>query len=243
MKQLPLTVYWAPYWPLSLKYDLNHIFPSPKSLYDEWFEKYTPQRRPDVYFNCPASTRKMKRTFSFVNIVDTHTRFNLDGSIEYSRPEKYQLLNELIHQPTIENHRLINVQYSLLVFCEESVVASMQSPFFHKTEAFKYGAIVPGEFDVGQWYRPLNAEFQLWENVDELHLAANEPLFYLDFLTDRPIVMQRYQVTKRLSTIASSLIHVNPLGKFASLSEKYRVFQQSRLRSQVLKEIKNNLVD
>ena len=243
MNREPLTIYWAPYWPASLKWDLNHIYPSPESLHSEWFAKYTPQRRPDVYFNCPASSNKMKRTFVFNNIVDTHAKFNDDGSIEYDRPDRYQMLNELIHQPTINDHRLINVQYSLLVFCEESVVASMESPFFHKTKAFEYGAIVPGEFDIGKWYRPLNAEFQLWENVNELHLAANEPIFYLEFLTERKIVMKRYQVTKRLSTIASSLIHVNPLNRFASLTEKYEVFKQSRLRSQILKDIKNNLVD
>lgn len=242
MKQSPLTIYWAPYWPASLKYDLNHIYPSPKSLYDSWFDKYTPQRRPDVYFNCPAVSRKMKRTFVFNNIVDTKTKFREDGTIEYERPDRFQMLNELIHQPTIDNHRLINIQYSLLVFCEESVVGSMESPFFHKTEMSKYGAIVPGEFDIGKWYRPLNAEIQLWEDCDELHVAADEPIFYLEFLTDRPIILQRYQVTKRLSTIASSLIHVNPLKRFASLAEKYDIFKQSQLRSQILKEIRNNLV-
>jgi len=243
VKQSELTIYWAPYWPAASKYDLNHIYPSPKSLYHYWFEQYTPQRRPDVYFNCPATSRKMKRTFVFNNIVDTKTKFTDDGTIQYERPDKLQMINELIHPPTINNYRLVNIQYSLLVFCEESVIGSMESPFFHKTEMSKYGAIVPGEFDMGKWYRPLNAEIQLWEGCNELHLAANEPIFYLEFLTDRPIILQRYQVTKRLSTIASSLVHVNPLQKFASLSEKYEVFRQSRLSSQILREIRENLVD
>jgi hypothetical protein len=236
-----IDVYWAPYWNAAITYDLNHLFPSPVSLHEDCMSKYIPQKLPDVFLNCPAVTNKMKNTFVFENTVETHVKFE-NGNAMYAEPERLQRTSTLLHKPTMTNNMLVNYDYSLLFFSEESVVASMTSPYFHNVESNKYGMLVPGEFDIGKWYRPMNAEFNLWDGIDELHVAANDPILYVQFHTDKRIRLHRYQVTKRLSTIATSLIHINPLKRFAKLSEKYELFGRSQLRTQILNDIKNNIV-
>jgi len=237
-----IDVYWSPYWNAAITYDLNHLFPSPLSLHEDCMKKYTPQRRPDVFFNCPAVANKMKNTFVFENIVDTHVTFE-NGNTIYAEPERLQRIGQLLHEPTLDNNLLVNYDYSLLFFSSESLTASMTSPYFHNVQSNKYGMLVPGEFDIGKWYRPMNAEFNLWDGVNELHVAANEPILYVQFHTDKRIRLHRYQVTKRLNTIATSLIHINPLKRFAKLTEKYELFNRSQLRSQILTEIRNNIVE
>jgi len=237
-----IDVYWSPYWNAAITYDLNHLFPSPLSLHEDCMKKYTPQRRPDVFFNCPAVANKMKNTFVFENIVDTHVTFE-NGNATYAEPERLQRIGHLLHEPTLDNNLLVNYDYSLLFFSSESLIASQTSPYFHNVQSNKYGMLVPGEFDIGKWYRPLNAEFNLWDGVNELHVAANEPILYVQFHTDKRIRLHRYQVTKRLNTIATSLVHINPLKRFAKLTEKYELFNRSQLRSQILTEIRNNIVE
>jgi hypothetical protein len=237
-----IDIYWAPYWNQSITYDLNHLYPSPRSLYSDCLERYVGGQKRDTFIKCPAVSNKMKKTFIFENIVENHTTY-VGNEVIYANPDALQTPSGQLHEPTLDNNLLINFNYSLLLFAEESVTASMTSPYFHNVESNQYGMLVPGEFDIGKWYRPMNAEFNLWDGVNELHIGKNEPLMYIQFHTDKQIRLHRYQVTKRLSTIALSLIHINPLSRFAKLTEKYELFRKASLRSQILNEIKNNIVD
>lgn len=237
-----IDIYWAPYWNQTLAFDLNHLYPSPYSLYSDCVKNYVGNQQRDTFIKCPAVSSKMKNIFVFNNLVKNHTTY-VDDHVYYDNPEMLQTPSSILHQPTLKNNMLVNFEYSLLLFSEESVMASMTSPYFHNVESSKYGAIVPGQFDIGKWYRPFNAEFNLWDGVNELKINHDEPLMYIEFYTDKKIRLHRYQVTKRLSTIALSLIQLNPLPRFSKLTEKYDIFKRAGLRNQILREIKSNIVE
>jgi len=243
MKQIlePLDIYWAPYWmQTEVTKDLSHLFPSPKTLYEECLEKQIENPERSNFINCPAVSEKMKHTYVFRTIQET--KVSLNGSdVAYEQNLRYPALVEHLHGPTMENNEHLNYHHCLLFFSSESVIASMTAPYFELPTSHKYGMIVPGEYDIGQWYRPMNIEFNLWSGVTSLHVNAGDALCYIQFHTDRPVRLHRYHVTEELSTLAMSLVHISPLRFLARLTEKYKMFNNAQLRTRVLREIKKNI--
>ena len=65
-------------------------------------------------------------------------------------------------------------------------------PFFQKPGYTQDATILPGEFDVGNWFRPYNFEIQTWSNHGIITLKENEPIFYAEFKTDKKIKLQSH---------------------------------------------------
>ena len=115
---------------------------------------------------------------------------------------------------------------------------------FTEPKHTKYGAIVPAEFNIGKWFRPFNAEIQTWKNDSELHFKENEPLFYIEFKTNRKVELKRFSMDKELISLSSSTVSSkNILGSFRSLTTKYNDFKNIGMREKVLTQIKKNLIE
>ena len=59
----------------------------------------------------------------------------------------------------------ISLSLRHMFFADSSLKMTLSSPFFHEPKHTKYGTIFPGSFDVGQWFRPINIELQMWKKV------------------------------------------------------------------------------
>lgn len=250
MSKEKLTIYWAPAHALGTQYEFSHLYPFPVSLYEDIApQKADLKENRDDFLRCPAVSNKLKKTFVFRSTTNTHVKV-VDGQyVSYwvtSEEDKrrHQTTVELLHQPTLQNRILLNYLHPVVFFAEaDSLMMSLTPPYFHQTEHSKYGVIVPGEFDIVNWFRPINFEFQLWEGIDELIVPAGEPLGYVDFQTNMQIELRRFNMTNNLGKVASSLIHVSPHRRYAKLSEKYKLFRNARISQGILREIRDNLVD
>lgn len=243
-------VFWSPAHSVGVQYNFSHLYPAPKSLYEESFEqKADLKENKDDFFRCPAVSNKMKRTFVFRSVTDTHVKVFGKEHIEYwvaneDDQRRHQTVTEILHEPTMRNRWLVNYLHPIVFFTpEDSLIASMTPPYFEQTESQKYGAIVPGEFDIGKWFRPMNFEFQLWEGVDELRVASGDALGYVQFNTDKKVVLKKFNLNNQLNKITGSLIHVSPFRRFMRLSERYKMFEQSKLKHQILREIRQELME
>jgi hypothetical protein len=245
-----ITVYWAPAPALGSQYDFSHLYPFPKTLFEEMAPlKDDLKNNRDDYLRCPAVSNKFKKIYVFRSSTDTKVKIINDEYISYevkseNDDRRYQNTIELIHKPTLKNQLLLNYSNPIIFFTDApSLVISITPPYFHKTKSSEYGIIVPGEFDVANWFRAMNFEFQLWSGVKELHVPANEPLGYFEIVTNQKINLRRFKMTPYLTKLSSSLIHVSPHNRFAKLAEKYALFKNSKISNGILREVQANLVD
>jgi hypothetical protein len=245
-----ITLYWAPAHGLGSQYDYGHLYPEPLTLYEE----LTPYKADlkdnrDDYLRCPAVSNRLKKTFVFRSVTNTNVRVIDQSHVSYEitsddDQRRHQTTVELLHKPTLNDHLLLNYSHPVIFFTDvESLTVSITAPFFQKTAHSQYGVIVPGEFDVAKWFRPMNFEFQLWEGVDELRVPVGDPLAYFECQTDAKVVLRKFYLTPHLNKLSSSLIHVQPHRRFAKLKEKYRLFEQAKLSKGILREIQANLMD
>lgn len=244
-KKDEVVVYWSDSELSVRREDRSLFYPSPKSLFDDLRKDKIEGSGTSSYFTCPAVSKKFKNTFVFKNALDCSYSYNFsDGNnlINKTSDSAYgdgfsrkQLLS---YGPCF----LFNLQYNF--FAEEPLEAFFTPPYFHQPKYTKYGSIMPGQFDVGQWFRPYPLEIQTWSNSGDLKFENNEPLFYVEFKTDKKIILKRFKFNEQLYLYSKQCTDSTSIfGRGQSLLSRYNRFKDVDLDKKILFEIKNNLLD
>jgi hypothetical protein len=242
-----IVVYWCPWWVPEPGVNLDLVYQDPVNVFKDFISRGDSSRPYANFINCPAVSERFKRTFMVKNTSETAIRFDVDENNEI----KIVPLNEkttntavgITHQSTLKNNILFEYHMAYALFAEESLILSTSSPYFHSAPHMQYGAIVPGSFDIGKWYRPVISEFNLWEGNNNFHIQPYEPLMYWEFFTDKKIILKRYERTQKLYDITSSIVNYKLVKRGSNMLSRYKKFNESSLRAIILKEIKNNLVE
>lgn len=249
-KKSETIIYWAAAQSNNEIYDLNHLYPGVRSLYEETVaKKVSLKDNLNDFLRCPAFSDLAKNTFVHRAPVDVHAnldfgRKRVNYIFENSLDEsKYKIKMEFMREPTLENQNLIQFTWPILFFSEEdSMMATLTAPYFEQTTSSNYGVIVPGRFDIGKWFRPMNMEFQLWPGVSEIKVSAEEALCYVHFDTDKKIIFKKFIMNKEMDKLLISILRASPYRRFARLSDRYKTFEQSQSKQRVLKLIQKQLI-
>jgi hypothetical protein len=82
----------------------------------------------------------------------------------------------------------------------------------------------------------------MWDNVDTFSVRANDPLMYVNFLTDEKVELKKFYLTKELYDLSMSCVRLKTYRRDRVLSKLYNMFSNSGIKNRILKEIKNNLI-
>lgn len=242
-----INVYWSPGYeknPQSPN-DWSMLYPEPITLYDDLFKNRNSEAKTDSFFTCPATRSLFKKTLVFRSALHSEHEYDFTDGKQIINPISktyYNLFPTRTQNLTTGPLLLLSMAY--LMFADKPLLASFSSPTFNKTEYLKYGSPVPGEFDIGQWFRTYNLEFQMWEQSGKLKININDPLFYVKFNTDKEIILHRFNLNDKLWNYVDHCINDKfSFGFFRPLNERYKRFQAARLSDSILTEIKKNLVE
>jgi hypothetical protein len=143
---------------------------------------------------------------------------------------------------TMDDSFNLDLDYEIHLFSEEPVEVTVTPPYLHQSSIPQYGFISSVKWDISAWFRPLVVIFQLWPGVRELRIKEGEPLVYLTFNTERPIVFKQFRQTSTIKHISSACLQHKFLFAFLPLKKMYDKFVRQGLRDDLLKEIKNNII-
>lgn len=245
MSKKPITVYWSPAFSLVNPNELSLLYAKPKPLYKELHETRVDDLQPGNVLACPAFSNKYKKTYVFRSTQSSH--------YEYDYENENRILNTLGNTSFhISGNRYQALSFGPtflfsfynIFFADEPLNAFFTPPYYHEPKYTKYGSVIPGEFDIGQWFRPFSFEMQTWKNKGEIIIEEEEPLFYVEFKTDRPIIFKQFVMNEKLAKYAKMCAEsTNLIGFHKTLSYRYNKFKQTGLKERILFEIKNNTID
>ena len=238
----PIIVYWSPsvsYW--------NMLYPEPKTVMKDLINNRTKDRGKFNFLNCPAFANKNNKIYSFLFPITCGYEWDYsDFDNRFFRPIKPQepsIGYEELRPPTVNNSPQISFTLSYLFFCEESLEATFTPPYFSKPKYTKNGAVAPGTMDIGQWFRPYPIEITFWEEKGTVMFENNEPLFYVEFLTDRPIVLKRFMPNDKIMEYHNACVNSpRQIESKVPLVDRYKRFNDSKMGKAIIKEIKENLL-
>jgi len=250
-----IIVYWAPSFKLpddsmdvtdpncwAHNVNWNMSYKNPINSLEELKSRRNKEIKQDSYLYCPAVSDFHKNIYIFHNSRDADLFWDPYRGELMSRNENC-IGASVRRPPSLNKSLIINYSLSYLFFCEEDLQMEVTSPYFHKATYMQQGAFIGGGFNIGGWFREINTDIQLWENVNELKIDKDDPLFYAKFNTTRNVVLKRFIVNEELQSItAACRSYKYTFGPFAPLAERYKQFKETKTHKIVAKIIKENLV-
>jgi hypothetical protein len=249
-----INVYWAPhsipaYQSNTMVENWNMLYQDPYSLLQYWAQFDLKEAKEDSFIKCPAFQNLAKNTYAWNWPIDSSYKYRTSkdfsgiDSIEILPTTKEFLAISPPREQTLSSGPSVETSFKLNMFAEEPLEIMLTGPYLHHAEYMKSGFLGSGQFDIGQWFRPISTEIQLNGSEGELNFKKDEPILYIKFLTDKKINLQRFEFTQELATYSRQCILAKTIfGMRMTLPESYAIFNKSRTREIVLKKIKENLV-
>ena len=230
MSKQEVVVYWASYE------NKEDLYKEPINLYSSLKKKKEKRFKEQGFFSCPSFKDLTSNTYIFSSTSDNMYKLDIpNGRLEFTDTS---VEASSVRPPSIENCFLFKLSLSWIFFSEESLVMEITPAYFSETSHTEFGAIVPGAFDIGRWFRPINAEFQLWDGVDAFSLPKEEPIFYAKFNTNKKVVFKKFQMNEELENIKKEHIDSRIAMKpFLQLEERYDSFDKETLSFKIIETI------
>jgi len=235
-----LKVYWANM--VSSDIDLSITYQEPSSLIHELTLNRNNSNKRNNLLRCPAFTDLSKNLFVIKNPIKTAASFIIeDGKV--SNQMNGQNGRWFVNRaPSLNNQLLAAYDYSIILYAEENVDVMTSAPYFSQNKHSSWGSIVPGIYNCGSWFRPINMEFNVWPNITRVSLEEGEPIAYLKFFTEKNVIFQRFTMTPELNDQAKTCSSVGFWEPRMPLAKRYERFLKSKRDKFVLSKIKENLL-
>jgi hypothetical protein len=242
-----VTVYWTPAFFKPEENSWSMAYSSPIHVLNEYRKIQNEVEMTRSMFACPGTSGSLKNVYSVNQQFDDV--FDLP---EYIDPNatKYWLdvdsrLSVYVPRPSaLKDH--ISLQYNMgwLMFADEPLIARFTAPYFPPKSPTNGAILSCGEFDIGSWYRPFNLDYHIPLSAKTMSFEKDDPLFYVEFKTDKKVEIKRYVLSERLYALSTESVNApERYGAFKSLKERYSMSKSALIPEQVLTEIKKNLVE
>lgn len=195
-------VFWTPWY---VKGGLNSALTSPLHLLTQepkplvtWVCE---QRANSFYLKCPAVIESMKNCFVVTAPFDLNIKFDLQNYAVYTDrfgQDFFETYVNLRNKPD-GYPALISLPPAFLFYAKESVKVQVDDLPIITSDSSKNTKMIPGEYDIGKWVRPLDWTFE-FTGVDYINVKMGDPLFTVRFKTknDLPVKLIRVEPTANL---------------------------------------------
>lgn len=224
-----IIVGWAPYLDTEYAKGLALFVTKPLSVFDSRMRAGNHR-----YKLCPATRDLARNTFIITAPFDAHFFLDADKrTIEFAGTSKqsFEFFNMRAEQYGTTDQPIMSINYfQLFVSQHENVELTMTAPWFEDgAAAFK---IVPGRFNIGKWWRPLDVAMQLSGRQQEVKIKQGDVLFYVSFSTGNPddvIELKEISVTKELQdfcNLSTGVKHYQPQCPFKTLYGLFKNYKK-----------------
>ena len=131
----------------------------------------------NIYFN--------KKTYVFKNVMDCKYKYDFTDNNRDIVATTDEFLHAFVNrEPSLTTGPLIRFALSYVLFADQPLLTTFSNPTLSEPGYIKYGSPVPGEFDIGQWFRPYTMEMQMWKQKGTFELL-HEPMGQIEIMPKR----------------------------------------------------------
>jgi hypothetical protein len=196
---------------------------------------------PDVNMHhCPSFNGHLNNMFALRSIYSYKFGFRDSGlgSDDYDQ----SFFERHVNIKSIEK-RLFSFNQSFIFFTDVPSLPVTLSlpPYLENNNITTRCTILPGELDIGKWFRNTDMAFYLKTPYNEFLIEEGEVFAYMKFHTDEKINFIQYRQTDKLNSMLLDTIRSkNNKKKVFSIDKFYSFFSTKKI---ILKEIKENILE
>lgn len=219
-------VYWAVGQtnPTPYNESIKMLFQKPEPLLNHVLATRSKQTN---FVRCPAFLAYLKNTFVVKCPFDVEFSIAENGRITPHTPQGWMFNSLLIPSLTEGVDKNPVYQISIPVYClsKKSVAIQQLPAFMDDSDFIRSTIIVPGEYDISKWVRPLVTGFEVKSGVTKVSLKKGDPMYYIRFVAEdgSKVDLERIELTKDLDDLSTACSHVKLLQENNSLKENYAI--------------------
>ena len=239
---MSITVYWTvnPYTNIGA-----YRAEDPLNISSKFFSTYLPKIKNinSDYSKCPFVREHLKKIYGIKQIYDATFNFDFDKEIYKCENWCSDLFDKLIVRSFSDN--LFSWGLGYIFFTEQkSLIMKTYPPYLEDNEINKKTIMIPGAYDIGNWFRPLDFSFHLKKDFknDSLTFNSEDVITYVEFETDDSISFEYFHMNPELDDIKNNLMATKwAVKKSHSNSWFYDIFKTRKIKKEIIQNIKNNL--
>ena len=189
---------------------------------------------------CPVFNNRISNLYAIKSIYDYS--FEIKDNTCTSNMYDQNFFDSHISIRSLEN-KFFSFMNKYIFFTDEKSLemGAYEYPVFEENEITKKCMIIPGRYDIGKWFRPLEFPFILKNEFNDFSVKSEDVLYYLKFYTNENIVFKQFLPTNNIEHFWKSATNLNnySVKKLDNINNFYKMF---KIKDKVLKEIKENLI-
>lgn len=192
------------------------------------------KRKGAVFLKCPAHTDFMKNTFVFCAPFDLTIDININEKTnEFSivcKNINQEIFDQIIdtrflHDRGINPWPVVGIDWLTVFTASESTQMQVFPAFMHYNDFTEKTTVIPGEFDIGRWTRPIELVFEIKKLQETVSIKKGDAISYIKFLSDDVVKLVP------ASTPWNEIIECNDLrikNKYRPLQERYKDLEKTQ---------------
>jgi hypothetical protein len=255
MKKTPIVVYWAPMHYEDSKF-LQYYSKPEKVILDltKQRNKENIQYKNPGIFACPSFQDIFKNIYQVKSTIDTE--FKLPSFLWQKKqsskeemaemfPVKSQFAAFRLRPSSFDGYQNMIYDMNWIFFSEEPLIMRITPPWFPHVSPCDGAVLSSGEYDIGQWFRQVGLDYHIPNNTNIFKISKDDPLMYIEFKTDRPIILKQFKLRNSMKETQKEYIveFRKNHGSNKPLLFRYKEMNNNGVNKKVLKQIKENIID
>lgn len=216
-----------------------------KEIIDETEERYTPLSRESLavrkgitFLKCPAHTDFLKNIFVLRAPIDLNIEIliNKDGDSKiWCDNITQEIFSKIIDVRYLEDsekgispYPTVGIDFLSTFTCKESLMVQLLPPFLHYNEFTEKTTLIPGEFDISKWTRPVELVFEFKNKQDKIHIKQGDAIAYFKFNTTEIVKLEQANRAPWDEMILCNAIRES--NKRRPLKERYESLAEERAK-------------
>jgi hypothetical protein len=189
--------------------------------------------------SCPGIRNALTNIFSIKSIYDYE--FSFSNGVTMSSMYTQEFFDKHVITRNV-TERLFSFSQEFIFFTDSPslMVTGNLMPYMERNNVTKNCIPIPGSYDIGKWFRPVEFAFFLPEDVDTFKVEQGEIFQYVQFHTDEKINLIPFRPSEQVLKLLKETMRSRNNKKFAMHLEYF--YKTFKLKKQVLTEIKENIL-
>lgn len=189
---------------------------------------------------CPGFNENLKNLYAIKSIYDYS--IILEPNHAYSNFYDQKFYDDHVLIRSLEK-KAITFSQKNIFFTEHNTLkmTAYEYPFFEQNEITKRCILIPGKFDIGKWFRPLEFPFFLKNDFDTFVVNEGDIMYYVRFHTEEKIILKQFMITDKLYDMIDSTVNIS-INRTKMFNNFNLFYNKLRHKPLIIKEIKENLI-
>ena len=214
----------------------------PESILKRLFSiKKSDSSNPNNNINqCPAMYSYLKNVFALKSIYDYNFSIKDNGIVSSMHDQQF-MDNHVIIRDIEQKFFSFSQKYIFFTDEDSLKMTAYLHPIFEKNEIEKTTFSIPGEFDIGKWFRNIEFPFYLKDEYSSFNIRREDFYTYVKFDTEEKIIFKQFIPVPAVEFYLNSTLssYSNMTHGKNSLNNYYEML---KFKDNIIEEINKNLV-